>query len=418
MHGFVLDEKGRKMSKSLGNIIEPKEVTDRYGVDAFRLYMMSTNPLWEDLKFSWKGVEVNHRALTILWNVHMFATTYMSLDGFNPKKIDQEWISVHLQPEDKWMLSRTNTLIKDVTSALERFNIHVAARILSSFILEDLSRWYVKLVRERVWIEKDDPRKLAAYVTLYQALHVLCRLLAPFVPHVSEAIYRDLVRGVDERAPESVYMLPWPHFDERVINKKLEDGMSLVRKFVDAGAAARQKAKLKLRWPVNEIRIKPASPDKKALLGDLEQILKHRLNCKTLTILNPEDQLVQAGEPSERFSIVSTDAGELAVDIQLTPELRAECLARELIRRLQMMRNELNLQMEEKVDVAIGAASSENLKQLESQRELICREVRILNLDLCPIDEVREEGHLREWDIGGTHFKLLMRREKGVLQNC
>jgi isoleucyl-tRNA synthetase len=335
----------------------------------------------------------------------------MSLDGFNPEKIDQEWISIHLQPEDQWMLSRTNTLIKDVTSALDQFNLHVAARFLSSFILEDLSRWYVKLVRERVWIEKDDPRKLAAYVTLYQALHVLCRLLAPFVPHISEAIYRDLIRGADERAPESVHMLPWPHLDEHAINKKLEDGMSLVRKFVEGGAAARQEAKLKLRWPVNEIRIKPASPDEKALLEGLEQILKHGLNCKTLTILNPEDQLVQAGESGERFSIASTNAGELAVDTLMTPELRAECLARELVRRLQMMRNELNLQMEEKVDVAIGVESSESLKQLESQRELLCREVRILNLNLCPIGEVGGEGYLREWDIEGTHFKLLMRKQ-------
>ncbi|MCS7132031.1 MAG: class I tRNA ligase family protein, partial [Hadesarchaea archaeon] len=239
MHGFALDAHGRKMSKSLGNVVEPGEVVERYGADVLRFYMLSANSPWEDLRFNWKGVEVVSRMLNVLWNVHVFATTYMSLDEFDPMKVDLGKVRGHLLPEDAWMISRINSVVREVTQAFEDLDIHLAARAISTFVLEDLSRWYVRLIRERVWIEREDPKKLAAYVVLYQALHTLMRLLAPLMPHVAELMYRDLVRAVDPKAPESVHMLSWPGFSEEAIDEGLERGMSAVRDLVEAGAAAR-----------------------------------------------------------------------------------------------------------------------------------------------------------------------------------
>ncbi|GAI54034.1 unnamed protein product, partial [marine sediment metagenome] len=154
----------------------------------------------------------------------------------------------------------------------------------------DLSRWYVRLVRDRVWIERDDPRKLAAYVVLYQSLHTLIRLLAPIMPHVVEVMYRDLVKATDTGAPESVHMLPWPSIDEQAVDAGLERRMNMVRAFVEGGAAARQQARLKLRWPVSKAVIRASSSEVKSALQGLQDVLQGQLNCKELVLLGPEEQ--------------------------------------------------------------------------------------------------------------------------------
>ena len=401
MHGFALDEHGRKMSKSLGNVVDPQDVINKYGADVLRFYMLSANSPWEDLRFSWKGADVVARMMNVLWNVHVFATTYMALDEFDPRGIDLERARENFCPEDFWMLSRINTLTRDVTKAFEEFDVHLAARTLVSFLLEDLSRWYVRLVRERVWIEREDPRKSAAYVTLYQALHTLMRLIAPFMPHLSEVLYRDLVKAVDARAPESVHMLPWPSVEERAINPELEQGMKIARTFVEGGAAVRHRAKLKLRWPVSKAVIRTSPPEVKSLLQGLQNVLLEQLNCKELSF---ETEL-----PPD-FNATSTEFGEIAIDARITPELRAECLARELVRRLQIMRRDQDLAMEERVDVSIGAVNEDHIKLLASQQGFISREVRVRSLSIARASEVTGEGYMKEWDIDGDRFKLLMRR--------
>lgn len=473
MHGFALDEHGRKMSKSLGNVVDPQEVVDKYGVDVLRFYMLSANAPWEDLKFSWNGVEVVDRMLNVLWNIHVFATTYMALDEFDPKKIDMEQVLRNFLPEDLWMISRVNSVTREVTEAFEKFNLHLATRTIANFVLEDLSRWYVRLVRERVWIEKEDPRKLAAYVVLYQAMHVLLRLLAPIAPHVSEVIYRELVMAVGLEAPESVHMLPWPSIDERAIDHELEQAMNIVRAFVEAGAAARQQARLKLRWPVRKVVVQTSSKEGKLLLRRLKDVLQRQLNCKELAVFGPDEQLtdfrlvvkpdeqrLQARlgrlswpiissirsmdafrlraelqrnkfiglqlegqkvsisseelsfeeEIPEGFVVISTEMGKIGLDARMTLELQAECLARELVRRLQTMRKELNLAMEESVDVVIGAEVDKNVELLASQQDYISREVRVRNLRICKASEVTGEGYMKGWDIDGDRFKLLMKR--------
>lgn len=473
MHGFALDEKGRKMSKSLGNVVNPEDVIRRNGVDVLRLYILGANPPWEDLKFSWKSLEVVQKMMGVLWNVHVFATTYMSLDEFDPRKVDLGRVSPSLMPEDLWMISRINSVAREVTQAMEDLNLHSAVRSISNFVLEDLSRWYVRLVRERVWIEKEDPKKLAAYVVLYQAMHVLVRLLAPFAPHISEVIYRDLVKSADPSSPESVHMLPWPSVDEGAINTGLEEGMRIARAFVEAGASLRQQHRIKLRWPVNKVSIQVDSEEILDKIKDLRELLQNQLNCKELVLLGPrerpgeleiqfrvdEEQFRQrfgglaerameqvrsmdAGrlfeelnlhgfvglqfdgyklsvpkgliafeeKPTEGVAFIQTDFGKLLMDTKLTPELEAESMARELVRRLQMMRKEMELGMEERVDVVVGVGKGEDLERLSTQQDYICREVRVRNLRLCLLNDVAGEGYLKDWNIDGENFRMLVRR--------
>jgi len=470
MHGFVLDEKGRKMSKSLGNVIEPGEVMEKYGADVLRFYMLSTNPPWEDLKFSKIGVDGVSKMMKVLWNVHVFATTYLSLDSFNPGSVDIGRVRENFSDEDLWLLSRVNSLSRDVGQAMESLDIHRATRAISNFVLEDLSRWYIRLIRERVWIEKEDPKKLAAYVAIFQTMHVLTRLLAPFAPHITEVIYRDLVRAVFDGSPESVHMLPWPAPEEWAIDQKLEGGMNIIREFVEVAARLRQEAGLKLRWPIKKAIVQVSDAEMVSKVKGLG-LLQDQLNCKELVLLGPNedmfepklkldekklkdkfgglapaimgilsrlgsgrvhDELKQYGFiglgvggqkiqiPAEfvnfeedvpaGFALTKTDAGRLAIDTKITPELKAEGLARELVRRLQMMRKEMDLAMEERVDVVMGVPRAEELKLLASQQSYMSREVRINHLSIERIDEVTGEGDVKDWEIDGATFRLLIRR--------
>lgn len=410
MHGFALDEHGRKMSKSLGNVVDPSHVTGKFGADVLRFYVLSSNPPWEDMKFSWKGVELVNKLLNVLWNVHVFTTTYMSLDSFDPHSADVRLAYEHLYPEDLWLLSRINSLVRDATEALDNFEIHKATRSISNFVLEDLSRWYVRLIRGRVWVEKEDPRKMAAYVTFYQTIHTLVRLLAPFTPHVAEIIYRDMVKAVSVEAPESVHMLPWPSADRSLIDKQLELGMGLVRGFVEASARIRQDSKVKLRWPVQKVVLQVTGWESKKALEALADLLQNQLNCKELVLLDPSDDFPAA---KDGFSVIETEAGKIAIDVKITPELRAEGIARELVRRLQTMRKEMDLEMEERVDVVIGVGDETDLRLLGSQQDYIAREVRIRNLRIYSAGEAREGGYSKDWSFDDKRFKLIVKRLAG-----
>jgi isoleucyl-tRNA synthetase len=472
MHGFTLDPEGRKMSKSLGNVVEPLEIVEKYGADVLRFYMLSASPVWEDLRFSWKEIGVVNRMLNVLWNVYAFATTYMSLDKFDPKAASLEELRDSLEPEDRWLMSRVNALNREVTEALQTCNLHVATRALQSFVLEDLSRWYVKLIRPRTWIEREDPRKQAAYLTLYRALHSLFRLLAPLMPHVTETMYQGLIRAADSSEPESVHLQLWPEVEEGKIDEQLENDMDVIRALFEGGATARQDAGVKLRWPVRKVLVRASSQEVKESALRLESVLRAQLNTKELVVLGPgedaeelnpvcnadlgvlsqkfgsiapkiknilrrmkvervredlerqgfvglqvEGQQIQVpteglklDQISEEFVTASTDVGEVIVDTTPTPELRAERLARELVRRLQMMRKELDLGMEERVDVVVGAAAGESRELLKKQEGYLKREVRIKELVIVPAAEVREEGYAKDWDVMGESFRLLLRR--------
>lgn len=392
MHGFALDERGRKMSKSLGNVIEPIEMAEKYGADALRFYVLSSNAPWEDLKFSVKELAEVAKMLNTLWNVHVFSTTYMSLDSFDPDKVGN--IQEYLRLEDRWLLSRLNTLIERVETALNSYEIHHATRELANFILEDLSRWYIKLVRSRTWIEVEDPSKTAVYFTLYQVMTTLCKLLAPFVPHIAERIYLDLT------GKESVHLESWPEVSRELIDHRLEVGMKLIRELTEVGLAARQDASIKLRWPVRCIIVE-VKPEILPLIEPLKNLLKSALNCRELILTTSCDSL-----PS-KCVVRECEYGRIIMDCELTEDLMAEALAREVVRRFQIMRKELSLEMEERVDAEI-CSGSESLKLLGKMSEYIKREVRIRNLLLGKSSTL--EGYRKEFEIEGEKYSLCIRK--------
>jgi isoleucyl-tRNA synthetase len=465
MHGFTLDDQGRKMSKSIGNIVQPEEVVSKFGADILRFYVLGANAPWEDLHFSWEAVENTSRMLNIFWNAYRFALPYMVLDGFDAEKADLSIYEKSLRPEDRWILSRINSLIVEVTEEMEAYQLHRIVRSISDFILEDLSRWYIQLVRPRTWIEQDDPDKLAAYATIYEVLVKLSRVMAPFTPFLSESIYQNLVRGLDEAAVPSVHMTDWPVADASRIDRKLEQSMSLVREISMAGSNARQKGGRKLRWPVSEIVI---SPSKEAVdLGDLVGVLRGQTNAKKITVLPPGEkpkmdleispvhkkigpvfkgeakavvaaleaadpfdikkqldsgcqatlssggkeypitsEMVEIKElPPENLPAAEFSRGFVYVNITLTPELESEGYAREIIRRIQDMRKEMDLKVEDQIRAKVDIESKPILDLALLKKDHIAGEVRAsdfhlgLGLDL--------DGRLvKDWDIEGVCVRI------------
>ena len=464
MHGFTLDEQGRKMSKSIGNVVQPEEVLMKYGADTLRLYVLGANAPWEDLHFSWDAVENVYRMLNIFWNAYRFALPYMILDGFDASKADLGRCAGHLRPEDRWILSRTNSLAEEVTGYMEQYQLHRMARAISDFILEDLSRWYIQLVRPRTWIEQDDPDKLAAYATIYDVLATLCKLMAPTAPFLSESIFQNLVRGLDPAAPESVHMCSWPAAKKDLIDKNLERSMSLTREISEAASNARQKAGRKLRWPVSEVII---APSQEAIeLGDLAEVLKGQINSKGIVVLSPGEKprmtleihpvhkkigpafkgdakkvvealkmadpflvksLLEAGEamlswegksfavtremvefeeiPPLNLFAAEFSRGSVYVDVSLTPDLEAEGYAREIIRRIQDMRKELDLKVEEQIRAVVDIESKPILDLALRQKEYIAHETRAAEFELGLGLEVRGDL-IKDWEIEGLRVRI------------
>ncbi|AHF79437.1 isoleucine--tRNA ligase [Thermococcus paralvinellae] len=440
MHGYVLDEKGDKMSKSLGNIIRPEEVVQKEGRDAFRFYMLWATTPWENLRFSWKGLAQVKRMLNILWNVYILAATYMSLDKFEPEKVNPE--ELPFREEDKWILSRVNSLVETVTNGIETFYLTRATRGIYDFVVEDLSRWYVRLIRKRLWVEGDDPDKLAAYWTLWKVFDVLLRLMAPFTPYIAEAIYQNMVAR-----KESVHLEDWPV--KEFTDEELEKEMAVVRKIVEAGAAARQKAKIKLRYPVRQILIETEDELTKKAVERLNRILRAQLNAKEVKVAKVEREIrvkpnfaklgphfkgdakliakwideqndrelyeklmkgklkveIEGKEFTlERDHIVveeqlpdflvgeEFDYGKVFVDKTLTRELMMEGLAREFIRRIQEMRKRLDLDVNDRIKVYIET-TEENKELLKDMLDYVKRETRAVEVFF-----EEPKGYVVDWE--------------------
>lgn len=379
MHGFTLDEYGRKMSKSLGNVVDPEDVIKKYGADTLRFYILSANAPWDDLRFSWKEAENTFRLLNICWNAYRFAVSYMELDSYSPEKRGS------LRIEDRWILSRVQSLVREVTEKMEKYELHSAARALEKFIIQDLSRWYIPLTRKRTWIEYDAEDKTGAYFTLYHSLLQLSKLLAPFIPFLAEKLYNSL-----PATEESVHLSEWPSPTEWE-DPELEKRMGVARKCVEAVLKVRQSAGRKLRWPLKKVAV-VSSID----IKDMEGIIKEQSNSKDVVFDRIE---------GEKVVITNFDYGEIWVDLTLDEEIEAEAYARELIRRIQAMRKELELDMEERIKY--GIQMSERIERiLEPWISHISKEVR---------GERREgvSGYIKEWEIDGVKVKIGIER-KGI----
>lgn len=458
MHGHTLDPKGQKMSKSLGNFISPQEVASRYGRDALRLYELQ-NTVWEDFRFSMERVEDAYRDLQVVWNVLSFASMYMNLDGFKPKDWSLEELSDHMRYEDRWLLSRIERLKVETTRAMENFEIHEAARLVRNFIVEDVSHWYIRLVRRRFWLEKESPEKLAAYKVLFHALKDWISIAAPFIPFLTEAAYRAMVAPTMKDPLESVHMTEWPKARLEWIDEGLEGEMEVARKVVAAAVSARQSLRLKLRQPVRELIVFTGDPKAKRAVHKLRSIILEAVNAKSLRCPNIKDekrikrikvtpnfqsigpifknkaasigeairkldgmrildQIEERGfyelelqgkrfritpeminfkeEMPEGFAKGEFEGGRVYVDSRLTEELKREGLARDVIRRIQEMRRIIDLPVDAFIDLYIITPSKVEDEWLRGYIQYISEEIRARRLTLA-YESPEIEGEMGEY---------------------
>ncbi len=457
--GHVQDENGQKMSKSKGNAVDPFEALATYGADAIRWYFYTNGAPWLPKRFSGKAVtEGQRKFMGTLWNTYAFFVLYANIDEFDATKytLDYEKISVM----DKWLLSKMNTLVKEVDENLDQYRIPEAARVLEEFV-DDMSNWYVRRSRERFWAKGMEQDKINAYMTLYTALVTVCKATAPMIPFMTEAIYQNLVCSIDKTAPESIHLCDFPVADERYIDKKLEEDMDEVLKVVVLGRAARNTANLKNRQPLaqmfikadhtlsdfyveiieDELNVKKASftddvraftsytfkPQLKTVgprygkqLGNIRKALSEidgneamdTLKAEgaltfcfdgTEVVLKEEDLLIdmsqKAGYVSEADNLVT-----VVLDSNLTPELIEEGFVRELISKIQTMRKEAGFEVMD--HIAVFQRGNEKIAGIferyggQIKSEVLAEE----------ISEGSSDGYSKDWSINGENVTLEVKK--------
>ncbi len=361
--GHIQDGKGRKMSKSVGNVVDPWTVLDAQGADAVRWYLFTASHPGESRRFSEKLVnEVVRRHLLTLWNVYSFFTTYASVDRFHPDQVPDGW-----RPSselDRWLLSELNTLVPQVDELLAGYEPTDAGRRIQEFV-DRLSNWYVRRSRRRFWKSENDEDKLSAYATLYTCLTALCKLIAPFTPFMAEEMYQNLVASVDPGAAESVHLAPFPTADRALVDETLMEATRLAMRVSSMGRGARSRAGLKVRQPLSRVVVIPRNEGEERHIAEVRTQILEELNIKELEVApgSPDGdggnglyrraleaagggERRGAGDAPQAGAIVNVDpywvsiegGYMVAIDSTITPELADEGLARELVHRVQGLR--------------------------------------------------------------------------------
>ncbi|WP_336360356.1 isoleucine--tRNA ligase [Haladaptatus sp. ZSTT2] len=465
MHGFANDKDGRKMSKSVGNVVEPHEAIDRHGSDAMRLFLLSVNPQGEDMRFSWDEMATMQRHLNILWNVFRFPLPYMRMDGFDPEA--QTVSELTLEQEDRWLLSRLQTVKQAMSESMEDFRYDRAVGTLIDFVVEDVSRFYIQVVRERMWEEAESDSKTAAYTTFYHVLSEVVSLLSPFAPFITEEIYQNLT---GDEGYDTVHMCDWPEYDPALHNETLEWEMKVVRAVEEAGSNARQQAERKLRWPVTRIVVDAGDDSVAEAVRSQATLVADRLNARTIEVIDPEESWgelhysaeadmsllgpafggdagkvmnalnearievsslsvledavsEQLGEDIELeddmvtfvtktpegtsaapFSLEGGAQGTVYVDTTLTEDIESEGYAREVIRRVQEMRKDLDLDLDAAIRLDYDIADERVADLVSAHKDLIANEVRATDVGAV------EDGHRKEWDVEGVTMTLAIEK--------
>ena len=380
--GHVLDSKGLKMSKHLGNVVDPFDVLNSVGADATRWHFYTASAPWLPTRFSTKDVEETQRGfLSTLWNVYSFYVLYAEIDKFNPLDYkDFELTNVM----DKWIISKLNTLVKDVEEKLDKYDITTAAIEIGEFT-DELSNWYVRRNRARYWSETLTDDKIGAYVTLYKVLTTLIKVAAPFVPFITEEIYQNLVVGLDKTAPESVHLCTWPEVDENAIDKKLEEEMNLAYTIVKLGRSARNASNIKNRQPLSEMLISAST-----LPEYYSDIVKDELNIKKVVLGANMAEYVNF-EIKPNLPVLGKTYGKLIPAIK---QEIAKCNQMELATKVQNGES-VYIDVEgEQIEL-----NSENLLVTMQGKEGFAfsgeGEIGVV-LDTTITEELREEGYIRE----------------------
>ena len=404
MHGFALDSAGREMHKSLGNFVTAHEVAEKFGRDAFRYYVLQST-LWEDLQFSWDAIRQYQGDLSTIWNTYVFASTYMSLDKFSPAKVPLSGLKRSLRAEDRWLLSRTHRVIKDVTKLMDEYKIHEAVRRLKEFLVEDLSHTYVRYIRRRTWVESQSRDKLAAYATLYAALKAALTMLTPIVPFLMESIYQHMLRNAEPKHPETVHLLDWPKYESKWVSDSLEEEMKIVQELLSSIAELRMTKGLKQRQPVPQILVASNSSTVKNTLRTYSALLREQANSRRLKLV-PKRIMPELDNP-ERFGRTKFAEGELFLDLKLTKSELSEGLARDVVRRMQQMRKEMDLKVDSFVYAYLVAPGKDEASLLRSQRDYIAGEVRAKQLKITSDEtKVQLPYYTKQWQINGATFEF------------
>ena len=452
--GHVQDKDGKKMSKHIGNVVDPWSVLDKQGADAVRWYFYSNSAPWLPNRFSGEAVSESQRKfMGTLWNTYAFYILYAEIDQFDPTKYELRKEGLPIM--DRWVLSRLNSLVRAVRGYLDEYRITEATRELSRFV-DELSNWYVRRGRERYWGSHMTQDKIDAYMTLYTVLETLSRLMAPFTPFMTESIYQNMVRSVDENAPLSIHMTQYPTVDESRIDLELEKNMDVVLSVVVLGRACRNVANIKNRQPIGKLyvggidslpetyaevikgelnvkevglgaaaeeyitynvkpQLKTLGPKYGKLLGGIRSHLQeadggaivktvraegvYRFHVGDAEIaLAEEDMLI---EPIQREGYAVETDGDLAViiDTELTPELIEEGFVREIISKVQTMRKEADFNVTDHIAICIkGSQTIEDVMQRNSDE--IAKEVLA--------DEIADalDGYAKDWDINGEKASI------------
>ena len=441
--GLVLDAKGNKMSKHVGNVVNPFEMIEKYGSDAVRFYMLTNSEPWDNLKFDPDGVdEVRRKFFGTLYNTYSFFALYANVDGYIPSvAVSQQQAE---RPEiDRWILSCLNTLVKGVRKELDNYDPTRAGRLIDAFVNDDLSNWYVRLNRKRFWGKDMSDDKRSAYDTLYTCLMTVSKLLAPFAPFYADQLYKDLGGQLD-----SVHLDKFPVVDDSVVDKELEARMEMAQKITSMVLALRRKVNIKVRQPLQAIMI-PATEEQKKHIEAVKQLIMNEVNVKELRFVEGQGVLVkkvkcnfrtmgkkygklmkgvaaamdalsqeQIAELETNGTIgISVEGQELtveaadveiisedipgwlvanegtltvALEVELTDELRQEGMAREIINRVQNIRKESGLEITDRINIAI-APNAEVEKSVAAFGEYIKTQVLADFIEITPNDGVEVE---------------------------
>lgn len=437
--GLILDDESQKMSKSRGNIVDPWDVINEHGVDAFRWYLYTASPPGQERRFSIDLVgEVLRNFTLTLWNVYSFFVTYALLDEWKPV-FTKGKTPLPENDLDRWLLSELHTLIRDITTAYDTYDVLGATRPIQTFV-ETLSKWYLRRSRRRFWKSESDDDKLSAYQTLYDTLVALSKLMAPTMPFLAEELYQNLVVSCDPNAPESVHLAEWPSFDSDKIDEDLNRDLELVIRLASLGHSARNQAGLKVRQPLSEAVFSVGSAADVRALKKFAELLADELNVKKVSPLGSEGEVVsytlnplpkQLGQkyksqyPAVREAILGLEAepaakallrGETipvvvgeetlqilpedvdvraeartgmvvategvylaAIKTELTPKLIREGLAREFVRRVQDFRKQSGFEIADRIQMAVRTSPGLH-KAIKEYRDYIMNETLTRNL--------------------------------------
>ncbi len=448
-NGLVLDKNGNKMSKRLGNAVDPFDAIEKHGSDPLRWYMITNAQPWDNLKFDMEGLtEVKRKFFGTLYNTYSFFALYANIDGFTYEEKD---VPIKDRPEiDQWIISLLNSLVKEVEEFYEDYEPTKAGRAINDFIIENLSNWYVRLNRKRFWGGEYNQDKISAYQTLYKCLETTAQLASPIMPFFADKLYKDLNEVAGNQAPESVHLSFFPTWNKRAINKDLEKRMDIAQRLTSMVLSLRRKVNIKVRQPLNKILLPVFTKDFQKQFEAVKDLVLREVNVKQVEyISDTSDILVKKIKPNfkklgpkygklmkqiaaefnklEQKDIVTLEkqgqininpAGEeitiqrddveissedipgwqvasdgeltVALDITITDELKQEGIARELINRIQNLRKEKDFEVTDKIRIRIKQHEKIN-KAVEEHKEYIGSQTLAEKVEL--VDKLKDEIH-------------------------